>query len=123
MQIVLKDRNDQDVTFTYRAREGTTAIFDSAEGPLLGRKRLTLKLTGNTNVNRVKVVLSVPRRCADEGDCGVPTIKYTQVASADFSVVTFSTEEDRQDLAAMFSSLVASPDVEDLVVDGIIPGV
>lgn len=121
MTIVLKDRNDADVVFTYTGTTGNGVIFDNRSSTLIGRKRLTLSLNENTNTNRIGVKLSIPSICQGEDACDKATVKYTQVASADISVVRFASLEDREDLAAMFASLIGSSDLELLVTDGVLP--
>lgn len=121
MNIVLKDRNDADVVFTFTGTTGSGVVFDNRSATLIGRKRLTLQLNENTNTNRVGVKLSVPSVCVGDDTCEKATVKYTQVASADYSVVRFASQADRDDLAAMFASLIGSAAIEELVVDGVLP--
>lgn len=119
--ITIKDHNGNDVVFTYTGTKGDAQVFDAASESLLGRKRIEIGLKANANVNRVSVKLSLPRVCVNEVSCDVPKVSYVQVASADLSVVRFSSEADRKDLAALFASLMANTDVDTLITDGIMP--
>lgn len=120
--IVLKDKANADVTFTLTGVAGNSVIFDNRTSSLLGRKRLTLTVNENKNTNRIAVKLSIPSVCAsDPSDCTTESIKYTQVASADITVVRFSSLADREDLAALFGSLITSAAVEDMVTEGVLP--
>lgn len=121
--IVLKDKANADVTFTLTGVAGNSVIFDNRTSSLLGRKRLTLTVNENKNTNRIAVKLSIPSVCDDKSASGCTTesVKYTQVASADITVVRFSSLADREDLAAMFGSLITSAAVEDMVTEGVLP--
>lgn len=121
--IVLKDKANADVTFTLTGVAGNSVIFDNRTSSLLGRKRLTLTVNENKNTNRVAVKLSIPSVCVegDSSGCTTESVKYTQVASADITVVRFSSLTDREDLAALFGSLVTSAAVEDMVTEGVLP--
>lgn len=121
MKIVLKDRNDADVEFVYSGSTANGVIFDTRGGEnLLDRKRLTLQMNSNGATNRVKTKLSVPTVCTKEPGC-VPTVSYTLVASADISVVKFSSADDRADLVALLASLQGSTEIADLITEGILP--
>lgn len=119
MTIVLKNRLNQDVTFSKVGLSGSSVVYEANGTTLMDRKRLILSLAEGKNVNRVKFKLTVPTMCADNG-C-VPTVSYTQVASGDVSVVRFSSEEDRANLAAMLGSLASSQAVKDMINDGSMP--
>lgn len=121
--IVLKDKANADVTFTLTGVAGNSVIFDNRTSSLLGRKRITLTVNENKNTNRVAVKLSLPSVCAGDetSDCPTESIKYTQVASADITVVRFSSLVDREDLASLFGSLITSAAVEDMVTEGVLP--
>lgn len=116
MTIVLKNRLNEDVTFSKVGINGTSVVFEAPGTTLMDRKRLILSLAEGKNVNRVKFKLTVPTVSADNG--GVPTVSYTQVASGDVSVVRFSSSADRADLAAMLGSLATSSAVDDMIIDG-----
>ena len=120
--IVLKDKANADVTFTLTGVAGNSVIFDNRTSSLLGRKRLTLTVNENKNTNRVAVKLSIPSVCDDSvSGCTTESVKYTQVASADITVVRFSSLADREDLAALFGSLITNAAIEDMVVEGVLP--
>lgn len=120
--IVLKDKANADVTFTLTGVAGSSVIFDNRTSSLLGRKRLTLTVNENKNTNRIAVKLSIPSVCEGEtSGCTAESIKYTQVASADITVVRFSSLADREDLAALFGSLITNAAVEDMVTEGVLP--
>lgn len=120
--IVLKDKANADVTFTLTGVAGNSVIFDNRTSSLLGRKRITLTVNENKNTNRIAVKLSLPSVCVGDGsDCTTESVKYTQVASADITVVRFSSLVDREDLAALFGSLITSAAVEDMVTEGVLP--
>lgn len=119
--IVLKDKANADVTFTLSGISGNSVIYDNKGDSLLNRKRITLSLNENKSTNRIAIKLSVPSVCEATPGCDVPSIKYTQVASADISVVKFSTKLDREDLQAMFDSLISSTAVVNLVENGVLP--
>lgn len=119
--IVLKDKANADVTFSLTGVAGNSVIFDNRSSSLLGRKRLTLTVNENKNTNRIAVKLSLPSVCAGDTECAAESIKYTQVASADITVVRFSSLADREDLAALFGSLITNAAVEDMVTEGVLP--
>lgn len=123
--IVLKDSALADQTFNYVGTGANNAIIYERSAPtLVGRARLSLSLSGNSNVNRVRVKMSVPSVCTTplpDGGCSRPTVEYTQVASADLSVVAFSSAASRADLAAMFGSLISNADVISMITDGVTP--
>lgn len=122
--IVLKDSSAVDQTFTYVGRGNANAhIYERAGSSLLGRARITLSLSGNTGVNRVKVKLSIPKVANDADLADKATVVWTNVASADFSAVTFSSEESRRNLVSMFAGLMANSGVQNMVTDGIHPAV
>lgn len=119
-QIVLKDQNDADVVFTHVSTAPGSLTFQSVGANLLDTKRLVMSLGSNTNANRIKFKLTVPSVCNDVAGCK-PVINYTQVASGDISIVKFSSEADRQAIAAMTASLVDNAAIKDLIVDGAFP--
>lgn len=119
-QIVLKDQNGADVVFTHVSTGPGTLTFTSPGTSLLDVKKLTLSLNENANTNRVRYKLSVPVVCASVAGCK-PVIEYTQVASGDLTIVKFSSEGRRQELAALTASLVGNATVKDLVVGGAFP--
>lgn len=122
MNLVLKNKAAENVTFTPVGTTGNSMVYEDRTGPLMGRKRVTLSLNEKANTNRVAVKISLPAVCASDAEtCGVDAIKYTQVASADITVVKFATEADREDLAALFASLIGSSALEDLVVQASMP--
>lgn len=121
MNIVLKDRNDIDVVFSQKGYTNNGLIFEAAGTNLLDRKRLTLQISEGASVNRVKFKLSAPSVCQSATDCSSTAVQYTLVASGDLSVVRFSSEEDRKDLAALVASLAACTELEDMIVDGSLP--
>lgn len=116
--IVLKDRNNADVTFSLTSVSPNGLVFDNRSGALLNRKRITLSLNEGAKTNRVRCKLSIPAVATVDG---LPVVQYTQVGSCDISVVTFASDEDRQDLAAMFGSLATSAAVTDMIEAGILP--
>lgn len=121
MKIVLKDRLGADVEFVYSGSTDDGVVFDTRGGnSLLDRKRLTLRLNSSGATNRVKTKLSVPSVCTTEPGC-VPTVSYTLVASADISVVKFSSADDRADLVALLASLQGSAEIANLINEGILP--
>lgn len=122
MAIVLKDRNDANVTFHGAGSSANTRVFLTASsgGTLLGRNRLTLSITEGPNVNRVRFKIEAPHICEPEQACAA-SVTYTLVASGDVSVVKFSTEADRKDLAAFVSSLTGTSSWEEMVVNGVLP--
>lgn len=120
--IVLKDSLDADQSFTYIGMgDNNSLIYERKGTTLIGRARIVLTLAGNGKVNRIKGKLMVPNVCVGIDECQTPTISYTQVASFDVSAVLFSDEKSRQDLLAMFVSLIGTDNVEAMVVDGISP--
>lgn len=120
--LVLKDSLDADQSFTFIGNgDNNSLIYERKGTTLMGRARIVLTLAGNGKVNRIKGKLQVPNVCVDDTSCPTPTVTYTQVASFDVSAVLFSDEKSRQDLYAMFSSLIATDNVEAMVVDGISP--
>lgn len=122
MNIVLKDRNGANVTFNQKGYTNNGIIFEAMGTTLLDRKRLSLQITEGANVNRVKFKLSVPSVCQSATDCSTSAVQYTLVASGDLSVVRFSSNEAREDLAALVASLAASAELENMVTDGVLPG-
>lgn len=121
MTIVLKDKANANVTFTRTGISGNSVIYDNRGASLLNRKRLTLTVNENKNTNRIAVKLSLPSVCNDGTDCATESIKYTQVASADVTVVRFASTVDREDLGALFGSLITNIAVQDMITDGVLP--
>lgn len=119
MNIVLKDQTDSDVMFTHVRTAPGMLEFQSRGDSLMDVKRLTLSLNENANTNRVRFKLSIPTIGTDAAN--KPVVTYTQVVSGDFTVVKFSSEDDRALLKALTSSLVSSATVSDLVVNGAFP--
>lgn len=123
--IVLKDALGADQVFTFSTvSPNGESVFTRNTGPLLGRAELRISLNGNAKVNRVKAKLSVPSVCtsAPTADgCTTTAVEYIMVGSTDISVVKQSSEESRDDLNAMLKSLAATPVIEQLIVDGILP--
>lgn len=118
--IVLKNRLNENITFTYAGRTSQGAVFDSPGATLLDRKRITLQLGENQNVNRVKMKISVPVLNTSVAGAA-PTVSYTQVASGDITVVRFADEANREDIVSLFSSLAGSATVLALATEGILP--
>lgn len=119
--IVLKDSTNADVTFNYSGSDNAGMHFDQANGTLMSRRRISISQGESKNTNRVRVKLSLPTVCEGSEACAVPSILYTQVASADITVVKFASLIDRKDLAALFGNLILSAAVKTTVTDGIMP--
>lgn len=119
-QIVLRDKNSDDVVFRHSETALNSMVFINRGDNLLDVKKLTLSLNESAKVNRVKFKLSVPTVDTDIAT-GLPAVKYTQVASGDVSVVKFGTEADRDLIAALQESLLSSTEFKDLVVQGSFP--
>lgn len=119
--LVLKDKAQADVPFTLSGISGNSAIFDNRGSSLLNRKRITLTVNENKNTNRIAVKLSLPSVCTDATACATESVKYTQVASADITVVRFASTVDREDLGALFGSLITNAAVQDMVTEGVLP--
>lgn len=89
-------------------------IFEEKVGPLVGRLRLTASLRQNGAKTAYRVNLKLDQ--ADVVDSGLPKVRYTQVWSHDVTIVANSTEASRKSLYDLTKSLVATSQVEDLVV-------
>nr|QIE08204.1 degron-tevS-PCP-cNOT7-2A-PCP-cNOT7-ppvS-degron [Vector 2i_pSin-PPVp-NOR-TEVp] len=90
-------------------------IFEEKVGPLVGRLRLTASLRQNGAKTAYRVNLKLDQ--ADVVDSGLPKVRYTQVWSHDVTIVANSTEASRKSLYDLTKSLVATSQVEDLVVN------
>lgn len=96
-------------------------IFEEKVGPLVGRLRLTASLRQNGAKTAYRVNLKLDQ--ADVVDCStsvcgeLPKVRYTQVWSHDVTIVANSTEASRKSLYDLTESLVATSQVEDLVVN------
>lgn len=120
MTLVLKDQTSADVVFTHVETSPNTLTFMNRGDNLLDAKKITLSLNESAKVNRVKYKISVPTVATDAAT-GLPAVKYTQVASGDISVVKFGSSADRALISALQESLVASPELKDLVISGNFP--
>lgn len=121
MNIVLKDKAGTDVTFTPAGTTLDGRVYVHRGNTLLDTKRITLRLVETKNTNRVHIKLSVPSVCTSSVDCADPVVKYTQVASADITVVRFASEDARNDLAALHGSLNNSDVIAQLITAATLP--
>lgn len=99
-----------------------TAVFTEKAGPLIGRLRLVSRISPNGNGSALRSSLKLEKAVVSDcsgTNCGtLPTVQYKQVWSHDISVVTASTEAERQSLYDLTKALIATADVEAMVVDG-----
>lgn len=107
-------------TLTLDSQRDGKAIYTEKTGPLIGRLRLTAKVSPNAagtvlrdglKVEKAKVLLGT--------DGALPTVQYVQVWSHDISVVTASSEEERNGLYDLNVALLANADVRAMVVSGV----
>lgn len=117
--LVLKDALSADISFTPIARMPDGIMYERKGATLLGRSRVSLTLTENGKTNRIRGKLTVPVVADCSTTCGeVPVVQYTEVASFDFSIYRAGQETGRSDIAALTASLLSSPEVVAMIVDG-----
>lgn len=99
-----------------------TAVFTEKAGPLIGRLRLTSRIAPNGNGSALRASMKLEEASVSDcsaTNCGtLPTVQYTQVWSHDISIVTASTEAKRQSLYDLTIALLATAEVEAMVVNG-----
>lgn len=117
LTIVLKDRNDADVTFTEARHDGNSIEFISRGSNLQDTKRLVLTLRPNGATNRVLGKLSIPT-VGTIPATGMAGVLFTEVGSFDLSSVKVASQEAADDFIAMFGSLASSGTVESLFTHG-----
>lgn len=127
MSIVLVDNLSANRTFIQkRVLADGSQLFAENSGRLLGQPTIKLSITEGNNgrsVNRVRGVLSLPSVTdCSATDCGTqPVVNYTEIGSFDFAIMQQASDVQHAQLLAMFSSLVASTAVEQLVKNAIRP--
>lgn len=99
-------------------RDGKT-VFTEKAGPLVGRLRLTAKLTPNGAGTVLRGALKLERAKVITNESGIPVVQYTQVWSDDISVVTASSEEERDGLYDLHQALLNNEHVYAMVVNGV----
>lgn len=119
--IVLKDSENNDVTYSLTGFDGKVATYRASGAILLGDSQLTFRITRKPTVNRIVAKLSIPSVCTDP--CGKQTVQYTEVGSLDLSSVLAADQAARDNFVAQFASLAASAAVADMYTDGIMPQV
>lgn len=120
MPIVLKNKDNADVTYTLVDRRANTAIYMAGGESLLSRSRLTLSLNERSQTNRVIGRLEIPT-VLDAAPGIVPGIAYKEIGSFDLSSVLAASSDDALNFIAQFKSLVATDVVKTMYADGIVP--
>lgn len=121
MPIVLKNHAAVNVPFSYAGDVPNGRIFSNS-GPLglLDRKRLTTTILETKGAYRVRFKLEQPSVCDQATDC-TNMLNYTQVGSADISVVKTGKLLDRQDMVAYIKSFTATAEFAAMVIDVTVP--
>lgn len=108
-----------DRTLTLDSQRDGKAIFTEKVGPLVGRLRLTARLTPNGAGSVLRGALKLERAKVVTNESGIPAVQYTQVWSDDISIVTASSEEERDGLYDLHAALLTNVHVRAMVVDGV----
>lgn len=106
-------------TLTLDSQRDGKAVFTEKTGPLVGRLRLTAKLAPNGAGTVLRGALKLERAKVTTNESGIPVVQYTQVWSDDISVVTASSEEERDGLYDLHQALLANEHVYAMVVNGV----
>lgn len=108
-----------DRTLTLDSQRDGKAVFTEKTGPLVGRLRLTAKLAPNGAGTVLRGALKLERAKVITNESGIPVVQYTQVWSDDISVVTASSEEERDGLYDLHHALLSNVHVRSMVVNGV----
>jgi len=106
-------------TLTLDSRRDGKAVFTEKTGPLVGRLRLTAKLAPNGAGTVLRGTLKLERAKVVTNESGIPVVQYTQVWSDDISIVTASSEEERDGLYDLHQALLTNKHVYAMVVNGV----
>jgi len=106
-------------TLTLDSRRDGKSVFTEKTGPLVGRLRLTAKLAPNGAGTVLRGTLKLERAKVVTNESGIPVVQYTQVWSDDISVVTASSEEERDGLYDLHQALLTNEHVYAMVVNGV----
>lgn len=111
-----------DRTLTLDSQRDGKTIYTEKTGPLVGRLRLTAKVAPNTAGSVLRSNMKVEQRKVVDATTPlgvVPVVQWTQVWSHDVSVVTTSSDADRDALYDLNIAVLANANVREMVVDGV----
>lgn len=117
-QIVLKDKNDANVTYVLQSIQGRVHHFVSAGDNQLDAKRLHLQIVDQGRVARIKGALFIPT-VGTNPSTGLPAVSYQEAGSFDLTSVKVASSTDAEDFMAQFASLASSEYVANMYTSGV----